>query len=144
MSKGEPISFLAARDAAESFIVEYKGWYHRMEIVGSILRKEPEIRDIDILAIPMLKTSRQRLMFIYGGLRVNVFLTSEESWGAAKLAYTGPKGYVIGWRKIAQRKGFLLNEKGLFKDGKLVASRTEEEIAAAMGKHVKPPELRGK
>ena len=45
-------------------------------------------------------------------------------------------------RYHADKKGLHLNEKGLFKGGICIASRTEQEIFDALGVPFRPPEER--
>src|SRR4029078_3060627 len=70
-----------------------------------------------------------------------------ESWGAALLYLTGSKEHNVRLRGVALRKKLLLNEYGLYrvgeeKTGTPVASRTEEDIYAALGMDWIAPELR--
>lgn len=61
------------------------------------------------------------------------------------IAYTGPSGYSIGLRMRARKRGYLLNQYGLFnkKDKKYIVGTTEQSIYKALGKKWKSPELRG-
>ena len=67
---------------------------------------------------------------------------TEENKGAYYLYFTGPKAFNISMRGLAKKKGMLLNEKGLFKGKKCVASETEEEIFEALGLEYMSPEER--
>jgi DNA polymerase (family 10) len=131
----------------------------RIEIAGSIRRKEPRPVDIDLVIIPknkekiidLLKTKGK---FLQGGdkrasfkidkVKTELYFTTPESWGATLLSYTGPSGSAIGLRILARKKGFLLNQYGLFnrKTKKLIVGKTEKEIYEKLGKKYKPPHLR--
>jgi DNA polymerase (family 10) len=86
------------------------------------------------------------------GLQVDVRLLPEESYGAALQYFTGSKMHNVALRQRALRMGYTLNEYALARavvdaDGKVtagevIASRTEEEIYAALGLDWIPPELR--
>ena len=129
----------------------------RVEIVGSVRRGHGPIGDLDVVVISdysppfLLKAigarvnqgGEQRADGTFDGMQVNLWLTTPESLGAALFAYTGPKGYVIGYRTKARKMGFLLNEKGLFEGERKVAGETEESIFQALGKKFKAPEMRG-
>jgi len=65
-----------------------------------------------------------------------------ESFGAALQYFTGDKYHNIALREIAIKKGYKLNEYGLFKGKKLAAGRTEEEIYEKLGMDWMEPELR--
>jgi DNA polymerase (family 10) len=78
------------------------------------------------------------------GIQVDVRAVPEESYGAAMQYFTGSKEHNVHLRQRAQRMGMTLNEYGLSRldDGAVVASRSEEEIYAALGLEWIPPELR--
>jgi len=127
----------------------------KIEIAGSIRRREKTPFDIDIVLIPkdknkiieFLKTKGRFLQggdkkasFKIKGVRVELYFTTPESWGATLLSYTGPFGSAIGLRILARKKGLLLNQYGLFnrKTKKFVFGKTEKEIYEALGKRYKP------
>jgi DNA polymerase (family X) len=76
------------------------------------------------------------------GLQVDVRCVAPEQLGAAQAYFTGSKTHNIRLRDLALRRGMTLNEYGLFEleTDRLVASRTEEEIYAALGlPYIEPP-----
>ena len=75
-----------------------------------------------------------------------MFFAEDSDYGAQLMTRTGPKGSNMGNRVIAKKKGFKLNQYGLFdrKTGKKLAGKTEESIYDALGKPYKVPEERGK
>ena len=136
-----------------------KPYAKRIEIVGSIRRKEKNPVDIDIVLIPrdkrkieqILKNKgkkilggEQKVYFKIQGVEVELYYTNMEEWGATLLAYSSRKGSSIGLRVVARTKGFKLSSHGLFnrKTGKRVAGKTEQEIYHALGRAWKPPEKR--
>ncbi len=139
-------------------ILKYlKPFCRRIEIAGSIRRKEKNPVDIDIILIPKNRIKLEELMkqkgrFIQGGekksrwriegVNLELYYTTEEEWGAMLLAYSSRFGASIGLRVIAKRKGMKLNQYGLFKDGKRIAGKTEKEIYHALGREWKSPEKR--
>ena len=131
----------------------------RIEIVGSIRRKEKNPVDIDIVLIPknrekieeILKRKgnkilggEQKAYFKIQGVEVELYYTIPDEWGAALLAYSSKTGSGIGLRVVARMKGFKLSQHGLFsrKTGKRIAGKTEKEIYHALGRQWKPPEKR--
>jgi DNA polymerase (family 10) len=76
------------------------------------------------------------------GVQVDVRVLPPESWGAALLYFTGSKEHNIRLRELAISKGLKLSEWGLFKGEESIASRTEEEIYAALDLAWIPPEMR--
>lgn len=139
-------------------IVNYLQPYcKRIKVAGSIRRKEKNPGDIDIVLIPKDKENveealRKKGRFVEGGeieavfkignVKVELYYTVEEEWGACLLAYSSEKGASIGLRKIAREKGFTLNQHGLFKNGMKVAGRTEREIYEKLERKWKPADQR--
>ncbi len=78
------------------------------------------------------------------GLQVDVRALPPQSYGSALQYFTGSKDHNVALRQLALKKGYSLNEYGLFrtKDDRRVAGRTEEEVYAALGLEWIPPELR--
>jgi DNA polymerase (family 10) len=66
----------------------------------------------------------------------------KDSYGAALNYFTGSKDHNVALREIAVKKGYKLNEYGLFKGKKRIAGRTEEEIYNALGMSYIEPEIR--
>lgn len=134
----------------------YKVGFNKVEIVGSVRRQDPDVGDIDVIvngdmnnvekiAADVVELGENKATIDYDGHQVNLWQSPLETWGAALFAYTGPRGYVIGYRKRAKDQGLLLNEKGLFdKDGNLIAGKEEADIYQALGKEYKDPSERGK
>lgn len=130
----------------------------RIQIVGSIRRKEKNPVDIDIVLIPKDKKKIEELMrrkgkFIQGGeqksrwriegVNIELYYSNKEEWGAMLLAYSSKFGAGIGLRMIAKREGMKLSQHGLFsKAGKRIAGITEEGIYHALGRPWKSPEKR--
>ena len=135
-----------------------KPFCKKIEIAGSIRRKEKNPVDIDIVLIPKNRIEieealKQKGRFIQGGekksrwriegVNIELYYTAEEEWGATLLAYSSRFGAGIGLRMVAKRKGMKLNQYGLFdKNGKKIAGKTEREIYHALGREWKSPERR--
>ena len=136
-----------------------KPFSKKIQIAGSIRRKEKNPRDIDIVLIPK---NREKLVdfmktkgkYLQGGehestwsidnVKVELYYANEKEWGATLLAYSSKKGAGIGLRIVARLKGFKLNNHGLFnrKTGRRIAGKTEKEIYHALGRKWKKPEER--
>jgi len=125
--------------------------------VGSIRRKQKNPVDIDIVVIPKDKEKVERVLsekgklvrhgekvisYMIEGIKVEVYFTDSDSWGATVMSYTGPSGSSIGLRMIAKKKRLKLNQYGLFKGKKKIVGDTEKGIYKKLGKSWKPPEKR--
>ncbi len=134
-----------------------KPFCEKIKIVGSIRRGEKNPVDIDIVLISKNKQKIIDYMKIYGkylqggdkrvsfrikGVKVELYFTNSENWGATLLSYSSNTGSSIGLRMFAKRNGYKLNQYGLFKNEKYIAGKTEREIYEALGKKYKSPKLR--
>ncbi|MBI2042759.1 DNA polymerase III, partial [Candidatus Pacearchaeota archaeon] len=130
---------------SKRIISSLKPYSKKIQVAGSLRRKEKNPGDIDIVLIPKNKEKIIKMMskkgkhilgedkkayFRIEGIKVELYFTNPEEWGAALLAYSSRRGSGIGLRIVARLKGFKLNQHGLFnrKTGRRVAGRTEEEI----------------
>jgi DNA polymerase (family 10) len=129
---------------------------------GSYRRRKETIGDIDILATSdkpeklmdyfvkfdgisdvLAKGPTKTMVRLKIGLDADLRVVSEESFGAALAYFTGSKDHNIVMRELAVKKGWKLNEYGIFdKNGKMIAGRTEEEIYKALDLEWIPPEMR--
>jgi DNA polymerase (family 10) len=133
----------------------------RIDIVGSLRRMKETIGDVDFLVISEKPekimdffVSLPGVVKIWGkgktkssvrmkdGFDMDLRVLPKISYGAALQYFTGSKEHNISLRKIAIEKGFKLNEYGLFKGKKMVASSDEKEIYEKLGLEYIPPEMR--
>lgn len=134
----------------------------RVEAAGSLRRKKKTIGDIDLLAAVkdaqkvaafFAKLPQVQSVIAQGPTKVSVRLTSgrqsdlrlvkPEQFGAAWLYFTGSKAHNIELRKIAQSRGWKLNEYGLFDEkNNVITQETEAQIYQKLGFGFIPPEQR--
>jgi DNA polymerase (family X) len=79
-----------------------------------------------------------------GGMQVDVRFLAPDSFGAAMQYFTGSKSHNVSLRQRALKMGYTLSEYSLARldDQSVVASKSEEEIYAALKLDYIPPELR--
>ena len=130
-------------------------------VAGSVRRHKETIGDIDILVVSKNPASVMErfvglplVAHVYGrgptktnvklknGLDCDLRVVPAASFGAALNYFTGSKDHNVALREIAIKKGFKLNEYGLFKKDKMIAGRTEEELYRELGLRYIEPELR--
>jgi len=145
---------------ADKIVKSIKPFCSRIQIVGSIRRKEKNPVDIDISLIPKNEKDKDKIdeilkkkgRFIQGGekratfrirgIKVELYYTNKEEWGATLLAYSSEFGAGIGLRMVAKRKGMKLSQHGLFRGNKKIAGKTERDIYHALGREWKSPKNR--
>lgn len=137
---------------------------------GSIRRMKETIGDADFLAVsnrpkPVMeffvnmpevvhvyaRGETKSLVRLKNGLDADLRVVPRESFGAALNYFTGSKDHNVALRQIAIKKGYKLNEYGLFKGQRtkdkgqkwrMIAGKTEEELYEALGLRYIEPELR--
>ncbi|MCI0415587.1 DNA polymerase/3'-5' exonuclease PolX [bacterium] len=133
----------------------------RVAIAGSLRRKRETIGDMDIvvtssspekIAERFVALSLVDHVYGKGNTKVNVRLRNlmdadlrivpEESFGAAMCYFTGSKNHCVSLRERAIKRGWKLNEYGLFEGDRKIAGATEESIYESLGMQYVAPELR--
>jgi DNA polymerase (family X) len=132
-----------------------------LEVAGSFRRRRETVGDLDVVAsaarpesamthftsFPGVKQvvgagDTKTTVVLKSGLQLDLRVVPPQSFGAALAYFTGSKSHNIHLRRIAQGRGLLLNEYGLFRGDSVVAGRTEKEIYRALGLAWIAPELR--
>ena len=130
-------------------------------VAGSTRRRKETIGDIDILAaskmpekvmerflgLPFIehvyaKGKTKTMVKLKNGLDCDLRVVPKESYGAALNYFTGSKDHNVALREMAIKRGWKLNEYGLFRGKKMIAGRTEEEIYKSLGLKYIEPEMR--
>ena len=139
----------------------------RAEIAGSLRRGCETIGDLDLLCVAddgaavighFTKLPGVTRVLVAGDtkgsvlveraaereIQIDLRVVPAESFGAAWQYFTGSKEHNVRLRELAVRRGWTLNEYALSdaSSGKAIASRSEEDIYAALGLPCLPPELR--
>ena len=138
------------------------GLADKVLIAGSARRMRETVGDLDILA-----TSKEpeKVMDLFSrlpsvervivsgptkttawlkiGMSCDLRVIEPDSFGAALQYFTGSKDHNVQVRQIAVKKGYKLNEYGLFdRKGRLLSSKEEPEIYGILGMQWMPPEMR--
>jgi DNA polymerase (family 10) len=133
----------------------------RVIVAGSYRRRKDTVGDLDILvtcakgqaavdhfvaydevAKIIAKGSTRATVMLRSGIQVDLRVVPARSYGAALHYFTGSKSHNIAIRKLGMARGLKINEYGVFRDGKRVGGRTEEEVFAAVKLPYIEPELR--
>ena len=162
-SSGNRMLLSEALPLAEKIIAELQKVKGAKKVVyaGSIRRMQETIGDIDLLAVsdhPKLimdafvglpevesihsKGETMSSVRLKIGRDTDLRVLPPKSFGAALQYFTGDKNHNIEVRKIAIKRGYKLNEYGLWRGKKIIACETEEEIYKKLVMETPPPELR--
>lgn len=130
---------------------------------GSVRRFREDIGDVDVLvasddagpvhdallALPEVERTigsgaTKTSVVTREGVQLDLRVVSPDSFGAALVYFTGSKAHNIRLRQRALERDLTLNEYALVRpsDERIVASRTEQEVYAALDLPWIPPELR--
>jgi DNA polymerase (family X) len=110
------------------------------EAIQFFTKNEDEIKEVIAAGDTKASVKLQNNNF-----QVDVRVIPSKSWGAALLYFTGSKTHNIELRTIAIKKGYRLNEYGLYRaddDTILVAGVTEDAVYQALGMEYIEPEMR--
>jgi DNA polymerase/3'-5' exonuclease PolX len=75
-------------------------------------------------------------------IKVDFFLAKPEEYLTTKLFAIGSGNFNIIMRTRAKKRGYLLNNEGLFKNGKRIPVKNEKEIFELLGMNYREPEQR--
>ena len=133
---GERTPLYFAANIAQEFLSQLKKVkeVERIEAAGSLRRKKDTVRDIDILvtskkpakvmdtftSLPMVKRvlakgeTKSSVIAQQNNMQVDLRVVEKNSFGSALLYFTGSKQFNIKTRQLAIKKGYKINEYGVF------------------------------
>lgn len=131
------------------------------ELAGSLRRRRETVKDMDMVVFTrqpeavskaLTKLSEVESVIKVGekmtsvrfknGLQSDVRLLAPELVGSGMVHFTGSKEHGIALRNRAIKMGMKFSEYGLMKGARVVASKTEKDVYAALKMDFVPPELR--
>ncbi|HXV24156.1 MAG TPA: DNA polymerase/3'-5' exonuclease PolX [Alphaproteobacteria bacterium] len=157
------LTLLEAEGAALPLIAQLETMpgVDQVEVAGSYRRRRETVGDLDLVAaasegkavierfvaLPQVakvvaQGKTRATVRLRTGVQVDLRAVENASYGAALLYFTGSKAHNIALRAIAARRGWKLNEYGLFAGRRRIAAKTERDIYKALGLAFVPPELR--
>ncbi len=134
----------------------------KVKLAGSVRRMKESIGDADFVAVSNqpdklmdfftsmpevahvnTKGITKSTIRLHSGIHCDLRIVPKESFGAALQYFTGNKQHNVILRTIALRRGYKLNEYGLYdKRNRQIAGTSEEDIYSKLGLAWIPPELR--
>ncbi len=162
-TQGKRIKLFDAERQAEPLVAYLKKSRGVSEIIvaGSFRRRQETVGDLDILVTAdkdadlmerlveyegirdvVSRGGTRSTVVLRSGLQVDIRLVPQVSYGAALHYFTGSKSHNISVRKLGIRKGYKINEYGVFQGENRVAGKTEKEVYQQVGLAYIEPELR--
>jgi DNA polymerase (family 10) len=133
----------------------------RLEVAGSFRRRKETVGDLDIVITArrdaavmdgfvgydevdevVSRGETRSTVRLRSGMQVDLRVVPEVSYGAALLYFTGAKAHNIRLRRMAQDKGWKVNEYGVFAGDERIEAGTEAAIYERLGLDYVVPELR--
>ena len=137
-------------------------------VAGSARRRKETIGDADLLVVAKNPAAQKAVMDYFvvmpdvlavaahgatkssikvrPGINIDLRVVSKESYGAALNYFTGSKAHNVALRQLAMKRGWKLNEYGLFSGSgsreKMIAGAAEKDIYKKLGMDYIEPELR--
>ncbi len=137
------------------------GVVQRAELAGSFRRCRETVGDLDMLvaasdggkaiarfigypkAAAVLEHGETRAALrLPSGLRIDLRVVPDRSFGAALHYFTGSKAHNIAVRRMGQERKLKINEYGVFRGERWIAGRDEADVFRAVGLPWIPPEIR--
>jgi len=141
-----------AKAIAEKYLNLLKPYCQRIEIAGSIHREKPEVKDIEIVAIPKdltefsnevnklekvkgEPTGKYTMRVLPEGIKLDLFIANERNWGLIFAIRTGSaefshKVLATGWVK----KGYhSVNGMLVSQNGREIEVREEKDLFDLIG-----------
>lgn len=156
---------------ADRIVAALAPYCQRIEVAGSLRRARPQVGDIDIVALPhpgqeeglrsrakarcrvVSEGDQSLVLTLANGWQLDLWIaqpdrsdlleTVPSNWGTLLLCRTGSKEHNIWLARRAHQLGLHWQpHQGVLRDGRVIASRTEEEVYAALAMRWVPPGLR--
>jgi len=146
-----------AQRLAEQFVNEIAICCEKVKIVGSVRRRKPEVKDIDLVLLvkpehwwdftlklrqlsKIIIDGKQVKRVVYKGEQIDLYFATPETWGTLVLIRTGSAEHNIKLSMIAQKKGLKLSHSGLSRNGQVIATVEKEIFEALDLPYVEPEE----
>ncbi|MFC6980194.1 DNA polymerase/3'-5' exonuclease PolX [Microbulbifer taiwanensis] len=132
-------------------------------IAGSYRRRKETVGDLDILITAakagtasimdhftdydeveevVSKGKTRSTVYLRSGMQVDLRVVPQICFGAAQHYFTGSRAHNIAVRKMGVKKGYKINEYGVFRGDERIAGKTEKSVYDKVGLPYIEPELR--
>ena len=151
------MKLLDALKIAEAYKEIISPFCHRIEIAGSIRRRKPEVKDIELVAIPKIErlmdmrdvfrkwthikgqvTGKYMAYKLPEGINLDFFMCSKETWGCNFLIRTGSADF--SHALVSRVPRFKFREARLWCGDNLLETPEEKDVFGFLGlQWIEPP-----
>jgi DNA polymerase/3'-5' exonuclease PolX len=164
-SKGGDVKLEEAKGIADKYVEILRPYCLRIEVAGSVRREKPEVKDIEIVAIPIAligfsnevnklekvkgkSTGKYTQRILPEGIKLDLFMANIRNWGLIFAIRTGSaefshKVLARGWVKKGYHSvgGMLYRDEGEI-DEEEIEVREEQDLFDLIGVPYIEPKLR--
>ena len=109
-------------------------WHMRVYCVGSLARHENEINDIDLItADPLFGTNKKYMRFTYGDMDIDIWRINDVQFARCMRSFNKIDSIVL--RSVAKKRGYKLNDDGLFFGDKQIDVKNKRDLLRILGIH---------
>ncbi len=155
------MELIRAQRISMAVVVRLNPYCKKIEVVGSIRRKKPVAKDIDLVVIvdnlwdfhaelkgmgELVLSGPKLFRLMIGNVQVDIYIATEDTWATLLLIRTGSAENNIRLAALAKKRGWRLaaSGDGLFNEnGERIAGDTERSIYDMLDLPWQLPEERG-
>jgi len=126
---------------SRDYISKNSSDFEKIEVCGSIRRKKPNVKDIDVVAVPKFNVNGKKInRFEYNGIQIDIYYATRANFEVLKLIRTGSAEHNINLCIRAKQKGWKLHAdgRGLMEEEEVIDNTERGILEKLLGKYIEP------